>query len=280
MATAYRGTNAPRVYEPGRLKCTIEEINLYRWGVLVISKTRWVGEGEMMSEGIKIIYSGRRDNQHREGVALLPGKRAQSAYKEHKAVNSRIISVTFQGHHRDSKIIQIYAPDSSPEDEDVEELYENLEEKIRCAKRGDVVMVIGDFNSKVGRDNSGFEDIMGRFGVGDRSERGERMLEFCQRNQLSVTNTYFYHREQHRYTWTHPNGIHKNCIDYILINKRWRTSVRGTKVMRGADFNSDHELLLSNIQIKFKIIGREKQQTARYNLEKLKNNDVKENFKI
>jgi len=50
--------------------------------------------------------------------------------------------------------------------------------------------------------------------------------------------------------------------------------------MRGADFNSDHELLLSNIQIKFKIIGREKQQTARYNLEKLKNNDVKENFKI
>ena len=56
--------------------------------------------------------------------------------------------------------------------------------------------------------------------------------------------------------------------------------MRGTKVMRGADFNSDHELLLSNIQIKFKVIGREKHRTARYNLEKLKNNDIRENFKI
>ena len=155
--------NAKPLYEPGRLKCRIEEINLYRWDVLGISETHWVGEGEMMSEGIKIIYSGRRDIQHREGVALLLGKRVQSSYKEHKAVNSRIISVTFQGRHRDSKIIQIYTPDSSQEDEDVEEFYENLEEELRCKKDGDVVMVIEDFNSKVGRDNSGFEDIMGRF---------------------------------------------------------------------------------------------------------------------
>ena len=50
--------------------------------------------------------------------------------------------------------------------------------------------------------------------------------------------------------------------------------------MRGADFNSNHELLLSNIQIKFKIIGREKHQTARCNLEKLKHNDVRETSKF
>ena len=228
----------------------------------------------------KIFYSGRNDNHHREGVALLLGKRAQRAYKEHRAVNSRIISVTMQGRHKNVKIIQTYAPDGSHEEEDVEEFYDNLEEEMRRTKAGDITIVIGDFNSKIGNDNIDYEDVMGKFGLGDRNERGERMLEFCQRNQLSITNTYYYHRVQHRHTWTHPDGRHKNCIDYILIDKRWKTSVRGTKVMRGADFNTSHELLLSNIQLKFKTTNEIKHMTTMYNLEKLRSEDIKSELKI
>ena len=237
---------APTV--PGRLGCMIEEINHYKWEILGVSETHWIGEGQMLSEGIKIFHSGRNDNYHREGVALLLGKHAQRAYKEHRAVNSRIISVAMQGQHKNVKIIQIYAPDSTHEEEDVEEIYDNLEEEMRKANAVDINIVIGDFNSKIGKDNIGYKDVMGKFGLGDRNEMGERMLEFCQRNQLSITNTYYYHRVQHRHTWTHPDGIHKNCIDYILIDKRWKTSVRGTKVTRGADVNTSHQLLPSNIQ--------------------------------
>ena len=144
-----------------------------------------------------------------------------------------------QGRHRNVKIIQIYAPDGSHE-EDVEEFYDNLEEERRRTKAGDITIVIGDFNSKLGNDNTGYEDIVGKFGLGDRNGRGERMLEFCQRNQLSITNTYYYHRVQHRHTWKHTEGMHKNCIDYILTDKRWKSSVRGTKVIQ---FNSIHSFL-------------------------------------
>ena len=58
-------------------------------------------------------------------------------------------------------------------------------------RSGDVVMVIGDFNSKIENVNRGYEDVMGKFGLGERNERGERMLEFCQDKQLCITNTYF-----------------------------------------------------------------------------------------
>ena len=171
-----------------------------------------------------------------------------------------------QGRHKSIKIIQIYAPDGTRR---------RRGGVLRQFRRGDeknesrrYYIVLGDFNSKIGNDKTGYEDVMGKFGLGDRNEMGERMLEFCQRNQLSITNTYYYHRVQHRHTWTHPDGRHKNCIDYILIDKRWKTSVRGTKVLRGADFNTSHELLLSNIQLKFKTTNEIKHMTTMYNLKK------------
>ncbi|XP_068237036.1 craniofacial development protein 2-like [Palaemon carinicauda] len=176
------------------------------------------------------------------------GKRAQRAYLEHNSVNSRIILISLRGKYKNFKDIQVYAPDSSYEDEDVENFYSQLEEEIETIKTGDVVIVIGDFNSKIGNDRRGYEYVMGEFGLGERNERGQRMLEFSQGKQLCISKTYFYHREQHKYTWTHPDGIHKNCIDYILINKRWKSSVMGTKVMRGTDFGTSHELLLLNFR--------------------------------
>ena len=212
--------NVTTLYSPGKLKCVIEEINRYKWDVLGISETHWTGEGELMSEGIRILYSGRPDNIHREGVALMLGKKAQKAYIEHKAINSRLISVSLKGQHKNVKIIHVYAPDSSHSDEEVEEFYSQLEEETHTVRTNEIVIVIGDFNSKIGSDPTGYEDVIGKFGLGTQNERGERMLEFCQTNQLAITNTYFYHRHQRRHTWNHPNGIHKNCIDYILIDKR------------------------------------------------------------
>ncbi|XP_068246295.1 craniofacial development protein 2-like [Palaemon carinicauda] len=121
---------------------------------------------------------------------------------------------------------------------------------------------------------------MGEFGLRERNERGQMMLEFCQGKQLCIRNTHFYHREQPRYTWTHPDEIHRNFIDYILINKRWKTSVMGTKVIRGTDIGTSHELLLSNIRIKFRTDRGTNQELVRYNLDKLRNKEVKTTFKV
>ena len=95
------------------------------------------------------------------------------------------------------------------------------------------------------------------------------MLEFCQRNQSRITNTYYYHRVQHRHTWTHPDGI-----------PQMETSVTGAKVTRGEDFNISHELLLSNIQLKFKTTNEIKHMTTMCNLEKSKSEDIKRELKI
>ncbi|XP_068229346.1 craniofacial development protein 2-like [Palaemon carinicauda] len=140
--------------------------------------------------------------------------------------------------------------------------------------------MVADINSKIGNDRRGYEDMMREFGLGERNERGQRKLEFCQGKPLCITNNYFYHREQHRYTWTHPDGIHKNCNDYILINKKWRTLVMGMKVMRGADFGTSHKLLLAKIRIKFRTDRGKNQELVRYNVDEVKAEEVKTALKV
>lgn len=78
------------------------------------------------------------------------------------------------------------------------------------------------------------------------------MLQFCIDNNLSITNTRFKHHKRRLYTWKSPGDRYRNQIDYILINERWNTSIINTKTLPGVDCGSDHQLLMTKIQIKLK----------------------------
>ena len=58
------------------------------------------------------------------------------------------------------------------------------------------------------------------------------------------------------YTWTSPDGQHRNQIDYILCSQRWRSSIQSTKTRPGADSGSDHELLIAKFRLKLKKVGK------------------------
>ena len=73
--------------------------------------------------------------------------------------------------------------------------------------------VINDGLGRVG-------DTKGGHGLGIQNEAGERLIEFCDGNNLGIMNTWFEQPKRRLYTWTSPDGKHRNQIDYILINKR------------------------------------------------------------
>ena len=71
--------------------------------------------------------------------------------------------------------------------------------------------------------------VTGKFGLGIRNEAGQRLIEFCQENALVITNTLFQQHKRRLYTWTSPDGQHRNQIDYILCSQRWRSSIQSAK---------------------------------------------------
>ena len=89
-----------------------------------------------------------------------------------------------------------------------------------------------------------------------RNEAGQRLIEFCQENALVIANTHFQQHKRRLYTWTSPDGQHRNQIDDILCSQRWRSSTQSTKTRPGADYGSDLELLISKFRLKLKKVGK------------------------
>ena len=110
--------------------------------------------------------------------------------------------------------------------------------------------------------------VTGKFGLGVQNETGKRLTEFCQPNALVIANTPFQQHKRRLYTWTSPDGQHRNQIDYILCSQRWRSSIQSAKIKLGADCGTDHELLIAKFILKLKKVG-ESTRPLRYNLNQI-----------
>ena len=165
-----------------------------------------------------------------------------------------MISVHFQGKPFNITVIQVYAPTSNAEEAQVGWFYEDPQDLLELTPKEDVLFIIGDWNAKGGSQET--PEVTGKFGLGIRNEAGQRLIEFCQENALAIANTIFQQHKRRLYTWTSPDGQHRNQIDYILCSRRWRSSIQSAKARPGADCGSDHELLIAKFRLKLKKVGK------------------------
>ena len=161
--------------------------------------------------------------------------------------NDRMISVHFQGNPFSIMVIQVYALTSNGEEAEVEQFYEYLQVLWELTPKNDVLFIIGDWNAKVGSQET--PGVTGKFSLGVQNEAGQRLIDFCQENALVIANTFFQQHKRRLYTWTSPDGQHRNQIDYILCSQRWRSSLQSAKTRPGADCGSDHELLTAKFRL-------------------------------
>ena len=129
-----------------------------------------------------------------------------------------MISVRFQGKPFSITAIQVYALTSNAEEAEFEQFYEDLQDLLELTPKKDVLFIIRDWNTKVGSQE--IPGVTGKFGLGVQNEEGQRLIEFCQENALVIANTLFQHHKRRLYTWTSPDGQHRNQIDYILCKYR------------------------------------------------------------
>ena len=134
--------------------------------------------------------------------------------------------------------------------------------------------MLGDFNAKVGNERE--PGIIDPFGLGDRNNKEERLVDFCREQNLFAANTRFEQKKYH--TWTAPNGNAENQIDFILVSRRFRSSVQCAKVRFNADCGSDHNPVMAKILTKLKCIRKKKKEKT-LNRDTLNDVVMKEKFK-
>ena len=176
----------------GKLEVVKHEMARVNVNILGISKLKWTGMGEFNSDDHYIYYCGQQ-SLRRNGVAIMINKRVQNAVLGCNLKNDRMISVCFQGKPFNITVIQAYAPTSNTEEAEVEWFYEDLQGLLELTLKKDVLFIIGDWNVKVGSQET--PGVTGKFGLGVRNEAGQRLIEFCQGKALVIANTLF---QQHK----------------------------------------------------------------------------------
>ena len=137
--------------------------------------------------------------------------------------NDRMISVRFQCKPFNITVIQVYTATRNAEEAEVERFYEDLQDLLELTPKKDVLFIIGDWNAKVGSQETA--GVTGKFSLGVQNEAGQWLIEFCQEKALVIANTHFQQHKRRLYTWTSPDGQQRNQTDYILCSQSWRSSM-------------------------------------------------------
>ncbi|GFN95634.1 endonuclease-reverse transcriptase [Plakobranchus ocellatus] len=189
--------------------------------ILGLSEVRWKGAGKITSGGHEIIYSGGTESE--KGVGIIVDQTVTKAIKGYWTLSDRVLLVKIAGKPVDLNIIQVYAPTANSNDEDLDKFYNDLDTAKTQCKSQDLLIIMGDFNAKVGTEKVDY--IVGKHGLGIRNERGEKLIEWYQTNNIIVGNTWFQQPPRRKWTWKSPGDETRNQIDYMMISRRYRNAL-------------------------------------------------------
>ena len=234
------------------------ELDRYGIDIAALGETRILGENviEECGGGYTFFLKGKPlGDKHHHGVGFAMRTRLVKHLngKFPLGINERLMTMSFPLDGSNLSIISAYAPTLPQSDEIKDSFYDLLSDAVGQVPSSHKLLVMGDFNARVGSDHTSWENIIGRHGVGNENSNGTRLLSLCAQNELCITNTFFQQATRHKTTWMHPGSKQWHMIDYIITRRRDIKEVFHTRAMCGSTVWSDHRLVRSKLAFKIKL---------------------------
>ena len=258
----------------------VEEIKKYNIDILGITETKKKGEGMENYEGYKLIYSGVGANERaRAGVAALIRNDLFDDL-DINYINERLLEINIDLKGKSVKLIIAYGPNEDAAKEHIDAFYNELQIVIDRTKTNQEVMILGDLNARVGNNAESCCGVIGKEGENTVSPNGERLIDLSIRNNMKIANTFFKHKDAHKWTRVVEERGERSIIDYIIVSNSLFYSTQDVRVKRGAEIYSDHYLVLAKMSILPKAKDSTKNMSKRTKLrvEKLREDDTKTKY--
>ncbi|CAF2074453.1 unnamed protein product [Rotaria magnacalcarata] len=173
-----------------------------------------------------------------------------------EAVSPRIVTARIECRPVRITIIAVYAPidRSNGLKNDIEtcdEFDKTLQATTDKTHKSDMIMLMGDFNARVGVEQTNTTGgTVGNHSIDKQNQNGRQLVDFCLFNSFIITNTFFPHKAVHQGTWSHSTTKQWHMLDYILVNRKFRSSVQDVRAHRGATdgIGTYHRLLRAKIR--------------------------------
>lgn len=261
------------------------ELLRYNIDVAALSETHLADEGELMEHGggYTFFWKGLPSSeQRRSGVGFAIKNQIVKQLREcpiHISDRLTTLRLRLNGNNNYLNIISVYAPTLDKSDDIKDRFYEELTQCIGSISHREHIVLLGDFNARVGLDYEAWPKVLGRHGVGSMNSNGQMLLSFCAQHQLAITNTMFRLPAKHKNTWMHPRSKHWHLIDFAIVRQRDICQVQITRVMRGAHCWTDHRLVVTKLCIRLQHPRRRSRiKLACLNIDRLRDIKMRENY--
>ena len=205
------------------------------------------------------------------GVGFLIDKHSEKKLSEIEPINKRILIFHFDGNPTTSIIVH-YSPTEGSSDS--EEHYSTLSNVISSIPPHNLLLVIGDFNAHLSQDDYSYSYHK------HSNTNGQLMHELVEQHQLIVGNTSFCKKAGKLWTYISDMSGVKSQIDFILVNKKWKNSLKNCEAYSSfSSIGSDHRILSGEIKLSFRTKKAEPRKQL-YDWSQLKNNNLQELYSI
>ncbi|KAK3552787.1 hypothetical protein QTP86_022599 [Hemibagrus guttatus] len=214
--------------------------------ILCVQETRWKGsKARSIGAGFKLFYYGV--DSKRNGVGVVLKEEFVRNVLEVKRVSDRVMSLKLEIEGVMLNVVSGYAPRVDCELEEKERFWSELDEVMESIPTGERVVIGADFNGHVGEGNRGDEEVMDKFGVKERNLEGQMIVDFAKRMDMTVVNTYFQKREEHRVTY--KSGGRRTQVDYILCRRGNLKEISDCKVVVGECVARQHRMVVCRMTL-------------------------------
>nr|VZI17162.1 unnamed protein product [Spirometra erinaceieuropaei] len=131
-----------------------------------------------------------------------------------------------------------------------DKFYEDLHALLATVSNADKLIVLGEFNARVGTDHTAWRGVLAPHGLRGSNDSGLLLFRTCAEHCLILTNTFFCLSERENATWRHPRSRQWHLLDYVLVRRRDHRDVLVTKAIAGADEWTDHRLVILKMRIR------------------------------
>ena len=225
----------------------------------VCKKHAFPDRTNFVKKGYTFYWSGRNPKERREaGVAFaIANNIAKYLVCFPQAISDRLIKLRLPlNDNRHLTIICCYALTMMHTDDSKEIFYEALKTSVRQVPCEDKLMILRDFNARVGSDGMSWPTVLGHHGKGAWNSNGELLQSFCAEQQMTVSNKLFQMPDKWFYSWKHPPSKRYHLLDYVLVRQSNTQDITSTRIMRGEDCSTDNFLVRTICKFHIKLIRR------------------------
>ena len=269
------------LYKSGKATTLEEELYRYKIDIAALQEIRWPGTGKTQLDKGYVLYSGKDNNRHEEGVGFYLSRKAYSAIEEFEAISSRIAKIRLNARWFKVTVLSLHAPTEESEESVKDAWYSQVQEVLRTVPGHDMLIMLGDYNAKVGREVCAFQGTIGKHSLHETSnDNGIRLASLALQQNLVIGGTIFPHKDTHKGTWISPDGNTINQIDHILVKRKFRSSLLDTRTYRGADCDSDHMLVVGSVRMKLKTSKSRVTRSLKPRVDLLQKTQIREQYQL